>query len=170
MDCCKGPDNPETNEERIPRLVNTYQLSLRRMCCIWLRDASLDEDAVQEAFIKAYKALPDFRGECSERTWLMRITLNVCRNMKRGGWFRHVDRGVDIDHLPEASAPFAERDDTIIQAIAALPLKYRELLLLYYFQDMKLGEISETLNISVSTVSRRLEAARQQLRRQLERE
>ena len=165
MDCFKGPDNPENNEERITRLVNTYQVSLKRMCCIWLKDWSL-----AEAFIRAYKALPGFRGECGEKTWLMRITLNVCRNMKRGWWFRHVDRSTDIDLLPQASVPFQEYDDSLLQAMAALPVKYREILLLYYYQDMNMGEISQTLNISVSTVSRRLEAARGSLRRQLERE
>ena len=41
MDCIKGPDNPETNEERITRLVDTYQISLKRMCTVWLKDASL---------------------------------------------------------------------------------------------------------------------------------
>ena len=84
MDCIKGPDNPETNEERITRLVDTYQISLKRMCTVWLKDASLAEDAVQEAFIRAYRALPAFRGECGEKTWLTRIALNVCRNMRRG--------------------------------------------------------------------------------------
>ena len=170
MDCCKGPDNPETNEERITRLVDTYQISLKRMCTVWLKDASLAEDAVQEAFIRAYRALPAFRGECGEKTWLTRIALNVCRNMRRGWWFRHVDRGVDIKLLPEASVPFEAKDDALIQAVTSLPVTYRELVLLYYFQDMNMGEISETLNISVSTVSRRLNAARRMLRQQLERE
>ncbi|MBQ9197939.1 MAG: RNA polymerase sigma factor [Clostridia bacterium] len=170
MDFVKGPDDPENIEERITHLVDTYQVSLKRMCCVWLKDYALAEDAVQETFIKAYHALPAFRGECSEKTWLVRIAVNVCRNIKRGGWFRHVNRAVDIDNLPEPSVPFREYDDTLIRAVSSLPDRYREIILLYYFQDMTMGEISDALNISVSTVSRRLSAAQKQLRAQLERE
>lgn len=77
---------------------------------------------------------------------------------------------MDIKMLPEASVPFEAKDDALIQAVTSLPVTYRELVLLYYFQDMNMGEISETLNISISTVSRRLNAARRMLRQQLERE
>lgn len=170
MDCLKGPDNPKTKEERITRLIKDYQIPLKRMCCVWLKDSTLAEDAVQETFLKAYGALDDFRGECSEKTWLIRIAVNVCRNMKRGWWFGHVDRSVDIDLLPEAAVPFEEKDDSLLHAVTSLPGKLREITLLYYYQDMSMSEISEILNISVSTVSRRLESARKQLRRQLERE
>lgn len=168
MDHVKGPDNPENIEERITRLVDTYQVSLKRMCCVWLKDYALAEDAVQDTFVKAYQALPSFRGECSEKTWLIRIAVNVCRNLKRNWWFRHVDRGVDIAQLPEPAVPFQEYDDTLIRGVTALPAKYREIILLYYFQDLNMGEISDVLSISVSTVSRRLNAAQRLLRRQLE--
>lgn len=170
MDCFKGPDNPETPEERITRLVAEYQAPLRRMCCVWLGDPSLAEDAVQETFIKACRALPGFRGECSEKTWLFRIALNCCRNARRGWWFRHVDRSIDPDALPPPAVPPVEYDDTVIRAVGSLPGKLREVTLLYYYQDMSLSEISQALNTSVSTVSRRLETARRQLRQLLERE
>lgn len=170
MDCFKGPDNPQSNEEKITQLINTYQLSLKRMCCVWLKDAALAEDATQETFLKAYAALSDFRGECSEKTWLTRIAVNVCRNLRRGWWFDHVDRSVEIERLPEAAVPFEDADSSLIDTVAALPLRLREITMLYYYQDMNMSEISEALNISVSTVSRRLEKARLQLRTQLEKE
>lgn len=170
MDCCKGPDNPSSNEEIITQMIQKYQIPLKRMCCVWLKDAALAEDATQETFLKAYAALSDFRGECSEKTWLTRIAVNVCRNLRRGWWFNHVDRSVEIERLPEAAVPFEVKDESLLETVAALPLRLREIILLYYFQDMNMSEISETLNLSVSTVSRRLEKARQQLRAQLEKE
>ena len=170
MGFVKGPDVPEQAEEAITRLVETYQVPLRRMCCLWLRDGALAEDAAQETFLRAYRALPAFRGECSEKTWLMRIAVNVCRNMSRGGWYRHVDRSVEISRLPEAAVPFEERDDSLVRAICRLPAKQREAVLLYFYQDMRMSEIAEALNIAVSSVSRRLEAAKRTLRAQLERE
>ena len=170
MDCCKGPDNPSSNKEKITDLINAYQIPLKRMCCVWLKDAALAEDAVQETFLKAYAALSDFRGDCSEKTWLMRIAVNVCRNLRRGWWFNHVDRSVEIERLPEAAVPFEEKDDSLMDMISALPRHLREITLLYYYQDMNMSEISEALNLSVSAVSRRLEKARRQLRAQLEKE
>ena len=170
MTVVKGPDNWAQLEERMTQLVEEYQTPLKRMCVLWLQDTALAEDAVQETFLRAYAALPNFRGESSEKTWLMRIAVNVCRNMRRGGWFRHVDRRVTLEALPEAAAPFEEKDDTVIRAVSQLPPKEREVILLYFYQDMSMREIAKTLHIAVSNVSRRLSAARKALRRQLEEE
>lgn len=164
----KGPDGMDEMEERFAELVGLYQTPLRRMCCVWLRDASVAEDAVQETFLRAYRALSAFREECSAKTWLYRIAVNVCRNMKRSWWWRHVDRAVEISNLPETSVPAAVEDDSLLQAVCALPLRQREVILLYYYQDMNMTEIAKTLDTSVSTVSRRLDAARKTLLRQLE--
>lgn len=170
MDFVKGPDDPAQTEQAITRLIEAYQAPLQRMCCLMLKDAALAEDAVQETFVKACRALPAFRGECSEKTWLMRIAVNVCRNMQRTWWHRHVDRRVNIDSLPAAAQPFEARDDTLVRAIAALPPKLREVTLLYYYQDMTMREVSDALHIAASSVSRRLAAAQKQLKTQLERE
>lgn len=61
-----------------------YEESLLRMCFAYLGDAALAEDAVQETFVKAYRALPDFRGEAQEKTWLTRIAINTCKDVRRG--------------------------------------------------------------------------------------
>ena len=68
----------DTYEDDLCRLMATYKNDLMRMCCVWLMDASLAEDAVQETFIKAYRAMANFRGDCSEKTWLMHIAVNTC--------------------------------------------------------------------------------------------
>ena len=112
----KRADNIESPDALIARLVQEYQVPLRRMCCIWLKDAALAEDAVQETFVKAWRAALSFRGECSEKTWLMRIAVHVCWDMRRSWWFRNVDRSVRLEHLPEPAVPFEERDDTLVRA------------------------------------------------------
>lgn len=167
MTVIKHADDEKSPDEFFSHLVNTYQTSLRRMCCVWLKDVTLAEDAVQETFLKAWRAAGSFRGECSEKTWLMRIAVNVCGDMKRTWWFRHVDRSVEIENLPEPSVPFEEKDETLVQTICALPARQREVVLLYFYQDMNLTEISEVLHIAPSTVSRRLDAAKKVLRQLL---
>ena len=60
-----------------------WEKSLLRMCYAYLGDMALSEDAVQETFLKAYRALDSFRGEAAEKTWLMRIAINTCKDMRR---------------------------------------------------------------------------------------
>ena len=81
MEVVKGPDN--IREEELLRLMAQYKNDLMRMALAFLKDEALAEDAVQETFFKAYHALPAFRGDSSEKTWLMRIAINVCRNIRR---------------------------------------------------------------------------------------
>ena len=83
--------------------MRRYGDALVRMCCLYLNDASLAQDAAQDTFIKAWRNLGQFRGECDERTWLMRIAINTCRDYHRTAWLRHVDRGTPLEALPEAA-------------------------------------------------------------------
>ncbi len=164
MDDVKGPDTSEEFE----CLVQTYQTQLRRLCCMILKDAHLAEDAVQETFLKAYRSMKSFRQESSEKTWLTRIAVNTCRALLRSRWFRHIDLSVDIADLPEEACACDPEDTALMDLVLRLPLKQREVVLLYYYQNMTMQEISETLHIAVSNISRRLESARKALRKQLE--
>lgn len=151
-------------EIKLTEWMELYQVPLERMCCIWLKDRYLAQDALQETFLRAFRALPRFRGECSEKNWLMRIAVNVCRNMQRNGWMRRVDRSIDVQSLPLA-AP--SRNDSLYLAICHLSPRQKEAILLYYYQDMNLDEIAAIVNASPSTVSRRIKAAKEELQRQL---
>ena len=161
MEVVKGPDN--SPEERINRLIKAYEKDLLRLCCVYLKDVSLAEDAVQETFIKAYKGLRAFRGDSGERTWLYRIAINACKDMRRGSWFRFVDRETDIGDM-QLPAPQGGERSAVFDEIMNLPRKYREVILLYYYEDMKLGEIAKALGTSAMTVSRRLGRARELLK------
>lgn len=156
------------SREDFRRMVEDHQAALLRTCYVVLKDYALAEDAVQETFLKAYRAMDTFRGDCGEKTWLMRIALNTCRDMKRVAWLRHVDRRVTPEQLPQACVPFEARDDSIVQSILRLPRKEREVLLLYFYQDMTLEEIGQAMGLSKSTISARLKRAKAKLRAVLE--
>ncbi len=164
----QGPSR--NTEETFIRMVSAYQETLLRMCMMYCHDRMAAEDAVQETFLKAYRALPKFRGECGEKTWLMRIALNVCRDASRAAWFRHTDRRITPDDLPLAAetAPMDEREE-LAQAIQLLPRKYKDALLMYYYQDMTMDEAAQALGTSPSNLSKRLKQAREKLRAILER-
>lgn len=150
------------------QMVEQHQAALLRTCYVILKDYALAEDAVQETFLKAYKAFDTFRGDCSEKTWLMRIAINTCRDMKRRAWFRWTDRHVTLEQLPQAVVPFEAKDNRVIQRIMRLPRKEREVLLLYYYQDMTLEEIGHALGMSKSTIFNRLKLAKEKLKVMLE--
>ena len=155
-------------ENYLTCLVEQYGESLLRMCHVYLRDADLAEDAVQETFMKAYKALEQFRSQSSEKTWLMRIAINTCKDMRRSAWHRYVDRRITIEHLPTpAYFPTLEQSELVIE-IMKLPQKHKDVVLLYYYQGMTIIEISQVLKVPNQTVSARLQSARKKLKISLE--
>lgn len=166
MSVVKGPDNEM--ESTIRRMIDEHQTALLRMCYLYLHDVQLAEDAVQETFIKALRTLDAFRGESSMKTWLTRIAIRTCCDMRRGFWFRHMDRRFTPEMLPEQAQDTPEEDQSLTLAVMNLPKKLREVILLYYYQDMNVNEIADALGVTQPTVSYRLKRAREKLRTELE--
>ena len=149
-------------------LIRDYRDGLLLYLNSYLNDLSLAEDCVQETFIKAYRNLGSFRRDASERTWLNRIAINTCKDMRRTGWFRHVDRSFTPDLLPETAAPVDEQSEALTLAVMNLPVKLREAALLCWLQGMTYEEAADVLGITHQAVSSRLNRARKKLRRALE--
>ena len=168
MSRIKGPDRAQDPNHELERLVLQYQQSLLRTCFLYLRDRTLAEDAVQETFLKAYRSLASFRGECSEKTWLMKIAINTCCDLRRAHRLRSIDPRRIPELLPQAAEPFAPAEEELVTQVIQLPRKLREVILLYYYQDMTVTEIAVSLGISQSSVSGRLKRARGKLRTLLE--
>jgi len=158
----------DERERAFVRLVETYQTSLRRMCYAILRDEEQAQDAVQETFLKAYTTMEAFRGECGEKTWLMRIAINTCRDYRRSGWFRYHDRRVSLDSLPLSAQAAGEEQAELMLSIMNLPQPFKEVILLHYYQRMTTREIAQALHVSQTTVASRLNRARAKLRALLE--
>lgn len=161
MEVVKGPDT--IREQEFCRLVEQYQSALLRMCYMYLKDRALAEDAVQETFLKVFKTKHAFRGECSEKGWLMRIAVNTCHDMKRSGWFRHIDHHVTPESLQASEAMPTEPQTEAVAEILNLPPKLREVVLLYYYQNLTVQEVAQALGIKHSSVSNRLKRAREKL-------
>ena len=154
------------SRSEIDRLMEQYGSSLLRMSALYLKDADLAQDAVQETFVKAYRHLNDYRGESSEKTWLTAICVNTCRDMLRTAWFRHQSR-IDVDSLPERPAEFAFPDNTVLTEVMRLPAKYREVVLLRYYEGLKLKEVASALRLTDGKVRSRLNKANDLLRDRL---
>lgn len=153
----------QEKEAALIRLMEQYGGMLLNLCAVTLRDAAWAQDAVQETFVKAYRAMEQLNSVGSERAWLIRIAMNTCRDYLRTGWFRHIDRRTPVDQLPEIAAP-ETRDGEILAEVQRLPLRERQVILLHYWQNMSAEEIGAALNIDRATVYRRLDRARKKLK------
>lgn len=154
------------DEDGFARLLDDWGDRLLRLCTLYLKDVHLAEDAVQETLIKAWRNADKFRGDGSEITWITRIAINVCKSYLRAPWKR---RRAPAEELERLFAPTADPqvDDALPRAILALSRPYREVIILYYYQELKAREIADILQVDVSTVTARLSRARKQLREAL---
>ena len=158
----------DQRREWLEQAVTRWEKQMLRLCFAYLGDTALAEDAVQETFFKAWKHYDGFRGESEEKTWLMRIAMNTCKDLLKSSWSRNMDRSVTPDRLPESSVPFEERDDTVTRAVMSLPPKLREATLLRWYQGLSLEEMAGVLRLPRSTVNYRLKKAKTILKGELE--
>lgn len=145
----------------VERLMAVYGDEIFRLCFLYLSDWQMAEDALQETFLKVYRKYHTFAGRSSEKTWLVRIAINVCKDYLRGNWLRRVDCHGALQEIPLAEGVSAqERDDEVIVAVLSLPVKYREVILLYYYWGMNSTEIARMLKRPLATVNTRLRRGR----------
>ena len=154
--------------EELENLMELYGDEIKRFCTLQLRDPFQAEDAAQDTFVKAWKALDTFRNESSQKTWLMHIAVNTCRDYQRTGWFRHMDRRIVPEDLPEQSREDEVPDGEVTEAIRSLPSKLRTMILLRYYEGLSLKETAAAAGISLATAKRQISKANQLLHERLE--
>jgi RNA polymerase sigma-70 factor (ECF subfamily) len=158
-------------------LVERYRHRVYRLARNVLRDSEEALDVAQEAFIRAFQALPTFRGQSAFYTWLFRITLNVASDRARqraargrafgterveeDEWDRTL---VDPGDGPDTSAARAEERRRIARALESLPTHHRAIIMLSDLEGLSYREIAEVLGIPMGTVMSRLHNARKRLR------
>ncbi|MEJ8544425.1 sigma-70 family RNA polymerase sigma factor [Brevibacillus borstelensis] len=142
-----------------------------RLCCWLVKDKTAAEDITQEVFIQAYKHLDSFRGESQIETWLYRIAVNESKRYLRSWSFRklryfsqlksfeHTD--VESEVMSKAEANRLERH------VYELPFRYRQLIVLYYYQELSAETIAEILGMKTGAVYTGLHRAREQLKKRL---
>ena len=157
-------------------LVLKYQRKIMRLLSRLIHDPAEAEDVAQDAFIKAYRAIPQFRGESAFYTWLYRIAVNTAKNhlvarRRRpsgsaqyenddGETFDETDNLSDIN-TPEAAFASREIADTVNRAIEALPEELRTAIVLREIEGLSYEEIAQSMNCPIGTVRSRIFRARE---------
>jgi len=140
------------------KTIEKYGDMLYRLCFIMLNHESDAEDAVQETIIKLYQKAPSFRDEEHRKAWLIRVATNQCRDLLR---FRSRHPQIDAEYLDNISCETTESG--ILEALAALPEKYRLVLTLYYVHACSTEEIARVIRRTPSAVKMRLQKGRKLL-------
>lgn len=163
----------DQDEILLNQLMQEYGTKLKRIAFLYMNDYSECEDIVQEVFISCYRNLSKFRNESSYETWLTRITINKCKDHKRLWSIRNliykpVKNLVKTEGSAEEQFLSSQNSKEILQQISLLSPKYKEVLILYYFNEMTMQEISETLGINLNTVKSRLLRGKNALQKNFE--
>jgi RNA polymerase sigma-70 factor, ECF subfamily len=175
-----GPDQDAVDAGRVlggdsaafAGIVSRWQGRLINLAWRFCHDRTMAEDMAQDAFVRAFRALHTFRGESAFSTWLTAIAINSYRTALRD----REPAAVSLDFVkapstePDTLAGLQEREreSAVRQSVMKLPPRYRDALVLYYFQEMNLTETARVLGIPEGTLKAQLHRGRELLRRRLE--
>ncbi len=158
----------ECSEEELRRIATEYGDQILRLCVAYLGDRQLGEDAAQETFLSVYEKYGTFAGKASELSWISQIAINKCKNIMRKKHFAFEVPQLGVC-LPEP-AQEEWQGYALLEEVEKLPRKEREAILLHYYQELDIKEISACCGVKEATVRQRLKRGRDRLKIALERE
>ena len=146
------------------RLYDQYATDVLRVCYFYLSDRDKAEDVCQDVFVRLMTTHPLLQPG-REKSWLLKVALNRCRDLWRGAWLKRVILGGPTFELIPAPDEFSRRDDqqAMMAAINQLPATFKEVILLHYYQGMNIAEIAQMLELPEGTISSRLSRGRKKL-------
>lgn len=164
-----GLDNQTEAASLVESLYLRYADDVLRVSYFYLGDREKAEDVMQEVFLRVMDKQPVLR-EGSEKSWLLKVALNICRDQWRSSWAKRVILGSKrLDIIP-ADDELEDRTEkeALMQAVHSLPADVREVFLLFYYQRYTIEEIAKILDVQAGTVSSRLSRGRKKLKVLLE--
>lgn len=153
-----------TMDDRFERIFEEYEFYIKRVVYMYMKNPNIVEDLCQEIWIKVFRNLNKFKGECSIKTWIYRITINHCKDYIRSNY----NQNIPIEELvikdsrnsPENELILSCEKEKLEEIICSLPSKYKEIVSLYYIEEKKLKEISNEIDLNENSVRVRLFRAR----------
>ena len=153
------------SEEEAARAIERYGDMVRRLCMVHLKNHADTEDIFQTVFLKYALSPVAFESQEHEKAWLIRVTINACKDLLKR-FFR--SRTVSLDKLLAQPAEVPPDYREVLEAVLALPAKFRDVVYLHYYEGYAAEEIARLLRRNVNTVYTHLRRARELLRNRLE--
>lgn len=165
----------EDKDVMIDEMMNRYGQEVLQLVFSYVNNRSIAEDLTQDIFVKCYKGLHTYRGKSKLRTWLWRIAINHCKDFLKSWYNKNVVITEDEPlnnttkkEMVEQTVIQREADDELISAIMMLPIKYREVIYLFYYEELPIKEIAVLTEVGDNTVKTRLKRAKELLKERLE--
>ncbi|TKI60052.1 sigma-70 family RNA polymerase sigma factor [Lysinibacillus mangiferihumi] len=153
-------------DERFQSIVNENNDYLLKLSYLYVKDWNTAEDIVQEVFIKYWVKSEQFQAQASLRTYLTRMAINRCKDYLKSWRYRtQTLTNIFTDIIRNKNQLILQDEKLIVaEAILSLPIKFREVIILYYYNELTIQKISNILNTSESTINYRLKKARERLK------
>ncbi len=151
-------------EQEVNAAIERYSDTVRRLCMIYLKNYADTEDIFQTVFLKYVLSSVSFENQEHEKAWLIRVTINACKDLRRSFFARNT---VSLDEIIEQAAEIPPDYTEVLEAVLSLPQKYRDVVYLYYYEEYTAEQIGRILGKNVNTVYTNLARARQTLREKL---
>lgn len=152
------------SEQDVNRAIEKYSNMIRRICMLHLKNYADTEDIFQTVFLKYVLSSISFENPEHEKAWFIRVTINACKDLLKS-FFR--SRTASLDEIIELPAKTSPDHREVLEAVLALPPKYRDVVYLHYYEDYTAPQISRILGKNVNTVYTLLTRSRQMLREKL---
>ncbi|AXI08464.1 sigma-70 family RNA polymerase sigma factor [Oceanobacillus sp. 143] len=161
----------DEREQIIDQLMREYSDDILHLVYTYVKNRTIAEDLAQEIFIKCYEKLNQFNQQSTIKTWLYRIASNHCKDYLRSWHYRKITLSNKVfDHIPSKSKQVEEEvikhseENSLTNAVMNLPLKYREVVFLHYYEELSLKEISKITSVNINTLKTRLKRAKELLK------
>ncbi|MCR8849451.1 sigma-70 family RNA polymerase sigma factor [Rossellomorea sp. SC111] len=161
-----------TKDDLLEEVMSLYGKEVLYIAYSYVKDYRLAEDIAQEVFIRFYQGVDSFRNESSLKTWIIRIAINQSKDHLKKWETRKLlftNKLHEIIHEftnnPQTQALHKETSRELHQKLLSLSVKYREVLFLYYYEELKISEIAECLEININTAKTRLKTAKEKLKK-----
>ena len=152
------------SEEAVNRAIENYASTVKRICFIHLKNEADTEDICQTVFLKYAMNDKVFDSEAHEKAWIIRVTINACKDLLKSFFRKHT---VSLDAYVEQGGVVDAAHSEVLEAVLALPEKYRRVIYLHYYEGYPATDIAEILRINVNTVYTQLTRAKGLLRDEL---
>lgn len=155
--------------------IKKYYPMLYKYVYVQLKDADVTLDIVQEVLYKYVESKIIFDNDSAEKAWLLTVTNNICRNYWRSSWYKRIvlvsDEFDSYNSLtPEDIFLQNENNYSVLSLVMSLPAKYRDVIHLFYYENLKIEDISRITGKKISTIQTHLERARKLLKRKMEKD
>lgn len=148
------------SNENFPRLVQLYKDMIFRLAYSYTKNHFDADDVTQNVLLQLYKTDKAFKSEAHLKNWLMRVTVNHCKNLFRAPWRKHEN----LDDYANTLVFEEESSKDLFRIVMGLDKKYRVTLLLHYYEGYSIREIAHIMDVSENTVSTRLARGRKILK------